>query len=168
MASLLPVENPYSFVAESAPSYTDTRNLKDDSAVERFVQDVRRAVDEINAVALKKISGLHDALEHLEKTPEDFRSLGKDGDVGTRIKRIEKSEREEKKARAFISSSQKKLTGTDQILVRKMQEADENLYDIISLLQELRWRIMILDSKEQPGSETVYSSAREALDAFRS
>ena len=166
MATLLLLERPYSFVAESAPSYTHGRNPGDESVGKGFVQDIRRAVDEINAVSLEKISDLQSALECLEKNPEDYCSLCKDEDVETLIKQIEISEADEKKAREYISYSQKQLENTDAALAGRLREADGNLYDIISLLQEIRWRIIILDRKEQPGSGKVYGSAKEALDAL--
>ncbi len=166
MATLPLLGRPYSFVAESAPVYTDGRNPGDESADRGFVQDIRRAIDEINAVSLEKISDLQAALECLEETPEDYRSLCKDGDVETLIKQIEISEADEKKARKYITCSQKQLENTNAALAGKLREADGNLYDIVSLLQEIRWRIMILDRGEQPGSGKVYGSAKEALDAL--
>lgn len=168
MRSLPLVDGPYSFVAEQAPGYLDALSPVDTSATETFIQQTQRALEEIGATAIKKISELHDALEHLEKTPEDFRSLCKENDVEALIKQIESSECEEKKARNYLSLSRNHLKGTDPVLARKLQEADENLYDIISLLQEIRWRIIVLHSKGQPGSDKVYSSANEALDALRS
>lgn len=166
MRSLPLVDGPYSFVAEQAPGYLNALSPVDTSSTELFIQQTHRALEEINATAIKKITGLHDALEHLEKTPEDFRSLCEDNDVEALIKQIESSECEEKKAREYLSFSRNHLEGTDPVLARKLQEADENLYDIISLLQEIRWRIMVLHSTGQPGSDMVYRSAKEALDAL--
>lgn len=155
---------------EPLPRYTTTHKPydgltdEDKVALKKFVEKVNTDLDNLNYDALEKISALHDALEYLEKTPQDYKALCKDGDVESLIKQIETNEKEEKETRKDISSIAERLKGINPTIDKKLKEADENLYDIIALLQEIRWHLLIADAKNQPGPDKVFNSVKDALD----
>lgn len=113
--------------------------------------------------SLDQLSQLNDVFEKLEQSPDEYPSVCVNGDVEATIKLIEECEDAYKEQRKHLESVETNYKEAHPNLHRKLKELDENIVDIISLMQECRWRIMILHSRSRTKSGRVYNSAKEAI-----
>ena len=122
-----------------------------------------RILDQNIERSLDQLSQLNDVYEKLEQNPEEYLSVCVKGDAEATINLIEECEDAFKEQRKHLESVETNYKEAHPTLHRKLKELDENIFDIICLMQECRWRIMILHSRSRPGSGRMYNSAKEAI-----
>ena len=122
-----------------------------------------RILDDKFEKALDHLSQLNDVYEKLEQNPDEYLSVCVKGDAEATINLIEECEDAYKEQRKHLDSVEANYKEAHPTLHRKLKELDENIIDVISLMQECRWRIMILHAGSRPGSGRVYNSAKEAI-----
>ena len=113
--------------------------------------------------SLDQLSQLNDVFGKLEQSPDEYLSVCVKGDAEATINLIEKCEDAYKEQRKHLESVETNYKAAHPTLHKKLKELDENITDIICLMQECRWRIMILHSRSRSGSGRVYNSAKEAI-----
>ena len=122
-----------------------------------------RILEENIEKSLDQLSQLNDVFEKLEQNPEEYLSVCVRGDAQATINLIEKCEVAYKEQRKHLNTVEPNYKEAHPSLHGKLKELDENIIDIISLMQECRWRIMLLHARNRPRSGSVYNSAKEAI-----
>ena len=135
------------------------------SGYERHVRDARSALSHLVEAIENRISALKPVLHGLEYSPDDYIAMYNRLETEKRISEFKKSEEELKAMRSEFETSlwMSFLNGLDEGVDTKFVELDERLYDLISLIQEVRWRMLTVHGKSQERPEKKYQSAEEAI-----
>lgn len=154
-------------VSRYDPPQASDVETKNELEIEGRLAVLNRIADETNEFAIAEIAKLHNALEKLKKNPDNYLDLCMKEGAEATIEQIEKFEDRTKalwKRYSSIAARHKDFRTT----YLKISMVVDHLYDIIALLQEIRWKFMILHSERQPTSGKVYKSAEDLLTALRS
>lgn len=135
------------------------------SGYERHVRDARSALSHLVEVIENWISALKPVLHGLEYSPDDYIAMYNPRETERRISEFRKNEEELKTIRSEFEASlwTSFLNGLDDGVDTKLVELDERLYDLISLIQEVRWRMLSAHGKSKERPEKTYQSAEEAI-----
>lgn len=135
------------------------------SGYERHVRDARSALGHLVEVIENWISALKPVLLGLEYSPDEFIAVYNPRETERRISEFRKNEEELKAMRSEFETSlwTSFLNGLDDGVDTKLVELDERLYDLISLIQEVRWRMLTAHGKSKERPEKTYQSAEEAI-----
>ncbi|MDE2890150.1 MAG: hypothetical protein OXR72_18270 [Gemmatimonadota bacterium] len=135
------------------------------SGYERHVRDARSTLSHLVEVIENWISALKPVLHGLEYSPDDYIAMYNQREAERRISEFRKNEEELKAMRSEFETSlwTSFLNGLDEGVDTKLVELDERLYDLISLIQEVRWRMLTAHGKSKERPEKTYQSAEEAI-----
>ncbi len=154
-------------ISRSDPLETSDAEKKDEIAIKDRLVLLNRVADETNEFAIAEIAKLNNVLERLEKNPDDYLKLCMKEGAEATIEQIENFEDKTKALWERYSSIAERHQDIPATYL-KINIVVDHLYDIIAMLQEIRWKFMILHSERQPTSGKVYESAEDLLAALRS
>ena len=141
--------------------------MEHDVEIESRLALLNRIADETGEFAIAEIAKLQNALERLEENPDNYLELCINEDAEATIEQIEQFEEKTRALRERYSSIAERHKEFSTTYL-KISTVVDHLFDSIAMLQEIRWRIMILHSERQPASGEVYRSARDLIDSLRS
>ena len=146
---------------------TSDVETKNELEIEDRLAVLNRIADETNEFAISEIAKLHNALEKLKKNPDNYLDLCMKEGAEATIEQIERFEDRTKALWKRYSSIAERHEDFRPTYL-KISMVVDHLYDIIAMLQEIRWKFMILHSERQPASGKVYKSAKDLFAALRS